>query len=62
MFTSSPRDEYRGPGISPRYYEDDPILLASMEDKRIKEAKNLRICSIPQLGRVPGSGDFPQLL
>ena len=62
MFTFPPRDEYREPGISPSYYEDDPILLASMGDKRIKEAKNLPRCSIPHRGRVPGTGDFPQLL
>jgi len=47
MFTSPPRDGYRGPGISPSYYEDDPIVLASMGDERIKEAKNLPRCSIP---------------
>lgn len=49
MFTSPRRDGYRGPGISPSYYEDDPIVLASMGDERIKEAKNLPRCSIPHL-------------
>ena len=49
MFTSPRRDGYRGPGISPSYYEDDPIVLTSMGDERIKEAKNLSRCSIPHL-------------
>ena len=36
-------------GFPPSYYEDDPIVFASMGDERINEAKNLPRCSIPHL-------------
>ena len=59
MFTFPPRDEYRGPGISPSYYEDDPILLASMGDKRIKEArKSSEMFNSPPGTRI-GDRGFP---
>ena len=59
MFTSPRRNGYRGPGISPGYYEDDPVLLASMGDERIKKQKIFLDVQFLIWDAYRGPGFFP---